>query len=132
MQKAQALSNHIQATPVFTYMNTLSPTSPFLMAIVDAATNRMSHAINAAYEKNFRTAGEMVGDLFGQKVRPSFPPCPRSSLPPSLPPSFRLSFPAAYPCLFRSRSNDNSCFPPLLVSFLPSSLPPSLTPSLPP
>jgi hypothetical protein len=93
---------HIQATPVFSYMNTLSPTSPFLMAIVDAATNRMSHAINAAYEKTFRTAGEMVGDLFGQKVRPSLVPrlparnraCSDAThdfpCPPSLPPSSPL------------------------------------------
>lgn len=48
-------------------METISPTTPLSMLIVDS-DYRISHAVNMPYEKRFRTAGEMVRDLFGHKV----------------------------------------------------------------
>ena len=67
MQKAGALSSQLQTTKSFSYMHTISPTTPLSMIIVDSG-NRISHAVNTPYEKRFRTVGEMVRDLFEHKV----------------------------------------------------------------
>lgn len=67
-QKAQALSTHLQATQAFPFMHTISPSTPLMMAIVDASTNHMSLAVNAPYGEHFHTSGEMAKDLFAHKV----------------------------------------------------------------
>jgi len=72
MQKAGALSSQLQTTKSFSYMHTISPTTPLSMIIVDSG-NRISHAVNTPYEKRFRTVGEMVRDLFEHKVWLSLP-----------------------------------------------------------
>ena len=85
IQKTQALSAHLQRTQAFSFMHTMSPATPLIMAIVNATTNRMSLAVNTPYGKHFHTSSEMVRDLFEHKVRLS---CP--SPPPFLPPSLSL------------------------------------------
>ena len=73
-------------------MQTISPTTPLSMVIVDPATKRISHAVNSPYEERFRTSREMVRDLFEHKVRSILAP-----LPPSLPSILTAAPPTGHP-----------------------------------